>query len=207
MSRPPAEAPDTGASFRTHRLERTETGRYTELLYDDGRNDDVLICAAHGGGIEPGTAEQAVDLAARLPRASCWACLGYDERRSAFEQWHPPSSAFSPDEYPLLAAIADRGFETVVSLHGLGDDRVLVGGGIDAETKRHVSDRLEAAVTAPVEPVSTGQYAGASPNNFVNWLSRDGAGGLQLEQSRAVRIDEHEAVVSVLEDALEAGIL
>ncbi|WP_440765991.1 poly-gamma-glutamate hydrolase family protein [Natronorubrum sp. DTA7] len=196
----------TPASFRTHRLEETDTGHYTELLYDDGGNDEILVCAAHGGHVEPGTAEQALDLAARLPRASCWACLGYDEQRSPFELWHPPSGAFSPDDYPLLGEIADRAFKTVVSFHGLGDDRVLVGGGIDAGTKRAVSDRLEDAVTPPVEPVSTGPYAGVSPDNFVNWLARDG-GGLQLEQSRTVRIEECEAVNSVLEGLLEADVL
>lgn len=196
----------TPASFRTHRLEETDTGHYTELLFDDGENDGVLVCAAHGGHVEPGTAEQAVDLAARLPAASCWACLGYDEQRSPFELWHPPSSAFSPDEYPLLAEIADRDFETVVSFHGLGDDRVLVGGGIDTDTKRYVSDRLEDAVSPPVESVSTGPYAGVNPGNFVNWLARDG-GGLQLEQSRTVRIDERDAVNSVLEGLLEEDVL
>ncbi|ELY42984.1 poly-gamma-glutamate hydrolase family protein [Natronorubrum tibetense] len=196
----------TPASFRTHRLAETDTGHYTELLSDNGSNDEVLVCAAHGGHVEPGTAEQALDLAARLPQASCWACLGYDRQGSPFELWHPPSSAFSPDDYPLLAEIADRGFETVVSFHGLGDDRVLVGGGIDAGTKRAVSDRLENVVTPPVEPVSTGPYAGVSSNNFVNWLARDG-GGLQLEQSRTVRIDERDAVNSVLEGLLEAGVL
>ncbi|WP_436347506.1 poly-gamma-glutamate hydrolase family protein [Natronorubrum sp. FCH18a] len=196
----------TPASFRTHRLEETDTGHYTELLSNDGKNDGVLVCAAHGGHVEPGTAEQAVDLAARLPAASCWACLGYDERQSPFELWHPPSSAFSPDEYPLLAEIADRNFETVVSFHGLGDDRVLVGGRIDTDAKRYVSDRLEDAVSSPVESVSTGPYAGVNPGNFVNWLARDGR-GLQLEQSRTVRIDERDAVNSVLEGLLEEDVL
>ena len=190
----------TRATFRTRRLETTDTGHYTELLYDDGTNDDILVCAAHGGQVEPWTAEQAVELAARLPEASCWACLGYDDERKPFELWHPPSSDFAPAEYPLLGEIADRGFETVVSFHGLGDDRVLVGGAIVPETKRRVGDRLERAVSAPVETVSSGPYAGVSPDNFVNWLSADGAGGLQLEQSRPVRDEEREAVVDGLEE-------
>ena len=197
----------TRATVRTHRLEETDTGHYTELLYDDGENDEVLVCAAHGGQVEPWTAEQAIDLAARLPNASCWACVGVDDRRKPFEQWHPPSSDFSPDEYPLLGEIADRGFETVVSFHGLGDDRVLVGGATDRETKRRVSDRLSRTVSAPVEPVSSGPCAGVSPDNFVNWLARDGAGGLQLEQSRAVRDDDREAVVAALAALRADGVL
>lgn len=191
-------------TITTRPLESTETGHLTELLYDDGSNDEVLVCAAHGGEVEPGTAEQALELATRLPTASCWACLGYDER-DAFDEWHPPSSAIGPEEYPLLAEIADRGFETVISLHGLSDDRVLVGGGIDADAKRAVASRLEAALTLPVETVSDGPYAGASPNNFVNWLAADG-GGLQLEQGLPVREREADAVVSTLEAALADGV-
>lgn len=192
-------------TITTRPLESTETGHLTELLYDDGSNDEVLVCAAHGGEVEPGTAEQALELATQLSAASCWACLGYDEH-NAFDEWHPPSSAIDPEEYPLLAEIADRDFETVISLHGLGDDRVLVGGGIDADVKRTVASRLKAALTLPVETVSDGPYAGASPNNFVNWLAADG-GGLQLEQGITVREREADAVVSTLEAALAEDVL
>ncbi len=180
-------------------LERTETGRLTELLYDDESNDEVLVCAAHGGRIEPGTAEQAIDLAARLPNASCWACLGYDDVCSEFDLWHPPSSAVSPDDYPLLGEVADRGFETVISFHGLEDDRVLVGGAIDEGVKRRVVERFAGAVSDPVEIVADGPYGGVSPANFVNWLAASDRGGLQLEQSARARIREPDAVVSALE--------
>ncbi|MFC4544234.1 poly-gamma-glutamate hydrolase family protein [Halosolutus amylolyticus] len=196
-----------GSTFRTHTIERTETGELTELLYDDGANDEVLVCAAHGGRVEPGTAEQAVDLAARLPNASCWACLGYDEIRSEFDLWHPPSSAIAPDEYPLLGEIADRGFETVISLHGLGDDRVVVGGRIDEGSKGLVADRLARAVSHPVEAVDGGPYGGVSPNNFVNWLATGDRGGLQLEQSVRTRFEDADAVVAELVALVREGAL
>lgn len=193
-------------TLTTEPLERTETGHYTESLYDDGANDDVLLCAAHGGEVEPGTAEAAMELAARLEDATCWACLGYDEETRAFDLYHPPSSSFAPDDYPLLGRIADRGFETVVSFHGLGDDRVIVGGAIDADVKERVAGRLTEVVSSPVEIASDGPYGGVSPDNFVNWLARDGRGGLQLEQSRAVRTAEREAVVTELASLLEGGL-
>ncbi|AEH38617.1 poly-gamma-glutamate hydrolase family protein [Halopiger xanaduensis] len=196
----------TRRTLTTQPLERTDTGHYSELLYDDGGNDDVLICAAHGGEVEPGTAEAAVELAGRLEDATCWACLGYDDERRAFDLYHPPSSSFAPDDYPLLGRIADRGFETVVSLHGLGDDRVIVGGGIDGDVKRRVQSRLDDAITHPVETASDGPYGGVSPDNFVNWLARDGRGGLQLEQSHAIRTDERDAVVGELASLLEDGL-
>lgn len=198
----------TRPTLTTNVLEVTETGHCTELLYDDG-GDDVLVCAAHGGRVEPGTGEQALELATRLPSATCWACLGYENGGEAFDRWHPASTAIAPDDYPLLAEIADRGFETVISLHGTADDRVIVGGGIDAAVKRRVRDRLEDALDdAAVEAVSSGPYAGVSPDNFVNWLAADG-GGLQLEQSPTVRGDETatDAVVGALGDLVRAGQL
>jgi Phage-related replication protein len=182
----------------------TGTGHLTELLYDDGTNSETLICAAHAGDVEPGTGEQALELAVRLG-ATCWACFGYDQT-GAFEAFHPPSSGISPAEYPLLGEIADREFERVVSLHGLGDDRVLVGGGVDGRVKQQVSDRLDGALTVDVEPVSSGQYAGVSPENFVNWLAADG-GGLQLEQGTRARVEESGATLDTLAGAVRDDVL
>lgn len=191
--------PTVTATVATRVLEDTGTGRLTEFLYDDGANDEALVCAAHGGRIEPGTGAQAIELAARLPNATCWARLGYDDAAEEFEQWHPASSAIDPEDYPLLETIADRGFETVVSLHGLADGGVLVGGGIDTAVKRDVRDRLDGALEVPVETVSEGRYASVRPANFVNWLAREGTDGLQLEQGPAVRDEAADAVVAVLE--------
>jgi len=188
----------------THPVADTDTGHLTEFLYDDGENAGTLVCAGHAGDVEPGTGEQAVELATRLG-ATCWACFGYDDR-GAFEAFHPPSSGISPAEYPLLGRIADRGFARVVSLHGLGSEGVLVGGGIDEAVKKRVRDRLAGALTADVETVSSGQYAGTSPENFVNWLAADG-GGLQLELCERARIVESDAVLDVLAGATRDGTL
>jgi phage replication-related protein YjqB (UPF0714/DUF867 family) len=189
-------------TVRTAHLGETATGHCTEYLYDDRSNDGTLVCAAHGGGVEPGTAEQAIELATTLG-ATCWARLGYDED-DAFEEWHPPSSSIGVADHPLLSAIADREFETVLSLHGLGDEGVLVGGGAAAETKRSVANCLDERVTPPVAVVSEGPYAGTNPDNFVNWLAA-GSGGIQIEQGPAVRRTESQAVVEVLEELLESG--
>jgi len=181
----------------TRVLDVTDTGHRVELLYDDGENDEVLVCAAHGGRVEPGTGEQALELATRLPDATCWACLAYDDDGDEFEQWHPASTAIDPADYPLLGRIADRGFRAVISFHGIAGDGLLVGGGIDDDVKREVAERLDDASEAVVETVSEGPYAGVHPENFVNWLARD-RGGLQLEGSPAVRDREPGPVVATL---------
>jgi phage replication-related protein YjqB (UPF0714/DUF867 family) len=192
-------------TIRTQPFEVTGSGHLTEFLYDDGHNDGTLVCAAHAGDVEPGTGEQAIELATRLG-ATCWACFGYDDDVGAFDAFHPPSSEMSPAEYPLLDTIADRGFETVLSLHGLGDERVLVGGGVEAGVKRRVREALDASLSIDVETVSEGRYAGQSPDNFVNWLAADGR-GLQLEQGKTARAGQSDATLDVLASLLRDGDL
>lgn len=193
-------------TIATNPVEVTETGHLTELLYDDGENDDVIVCAAHGGAVEPGTGEQALELATRLG-ATCWACFGYDSEQGAFDAFHPPSSAIDPETYDLLGTVADRGFDSVLSLHGLSDDRVLVGGGLPTAVKHRVSERLDAALSTPVGMAAEdGDYAGTDAANFANWLAGDGS-GLQLEQGQTARSAESGAVLDVLEAALGDDLL
>lgn len=185
-------------------LDVTDTGHLVELRYDDGESDERLVCAAHGGAVEPGTTERALELATQLPGTVCWTCLGRDDG-GAFDQYHPPSSSFSPASYPLLGAVAEREFASVLSLHGLADDEILVGGATDARRKRRVRDALAETVSVPVETVATGAYAGTSPDNFVNWLAADG--GLQLELGPTPRSEESDAVVDCLARLCREGVV
>jgi phage replication-related protein YjqB (UPF0714/DUF867 family) len=192
--------------LRTNPVTVTETGHLTELLYDDGENDGSLVCAGHGGAVEPGTAEQAVELAVAAG-VTCWATLGYDDAVGAFEAFHPPSSAVDTETYDLLAAIADRGFDTVLSLHGLEADEILVGGNLPAETKATVRDKLDSTLSIPVAIADAdGEYAGTDADNFVNWLA-DGDGGLQLEQGETARTTESGLVVETLRELVETGVV
>ncbi len=173
----------------TQPVEVDDTAHLLELLYDDGDNDETLVCAGHGGAVEPGTAELAVEVATATDDATCWATLGHESNGSAFERFHPPSTALSPEEYDLLGRISDRGFTHVLSIHGLADDEVIVGGGTDDQTKERVARRLDDSLGVPVRVASKGQYAGTHPDNFVNWLAASG-GGLQLELGPTVRGDQ-----------------
>jgi phage replication-related protein YjqB (UPF0714/DUF867 family) len=193
----------TRRRIRTEPIAATESGHLTEFLYDDYENDDVLVCAAHGGRVEPGTGELAVELATRLPAATCWATFGFDDEVGAYDRWHPPSKSYDPEEYPLLDVIADRGFETVLSIHGLGDDEVLVGGRVDRAVKAEVADRLDGALSISASPVSEGEYGGTHPENFVNWLAARDA-GLQVELGETARGREADAVLDVLDRILRA---
>jgi len=187
--------------LKTQPIEVTESGHLIELLYDDGTNDELLICAGHGGAVEPGTAELAVELATDLDRASCWATLGYEGEGSAFDSWHPPSTAIDPDEYPLLAGIADREFDSVCSIHGLADDEVIVGGAVDTDRKEQVAGKLDEALSVTVSVATDGAYAGTHPENFVNWLAGDER-GLQIELGPTGRGEESGNVRAVLRSLL-----
>lgn len=191
--------------LRTNHWASTGTGHVTELLYDDGTNEDTLVCALHGGDVEPGTAEQALELATRLPAATCWARLGYDDG-GAFESWHPPSKEVQPADHPLLAEVAGRQFDTVLSLHGRADEEVVVGGGADAAAKRAVRDRLAEALPVPVRTASDGPYGGVHSENPVNWLAA-GDGGVQLELAPSARGEHSGAVLEALADLVTAGRL
>lgn len=173
----------------TQPVEVGETAHLLELLYDDGGHDGTVICAGHGGAVEPGTAELALEVAMNDDTATCWATMGYEGNGSAFDRFHPPSKAIDPAEYPLLGKIADREFEHVLSIHGLADDEVLVGGGTGKETKEAVANRLDETLSIPARVTENGQYAGTHPENFVNWLAESG-GGLQLELGPTARSAE-----------------
>jgi len=185
----------------TRPIEVTDTGHLIEFLFDDGSNDEILLCAGHGGAVEPGTAEAAIELTTALSATTCWATLGFEGDGSAFERWHPPSKEIDPETYPLLGRIADREFQTVCSLHGLADDAVIVGGAIDQQLKQRVAATLDDVLSVPVSVATDSAYAGTHPENFVNWLAGDDR-GLQLELGPTARSEEaaalREAVVSLL---------
>jgi len=194
----------TGFALATRHLAETDAGHQTELLYDDGANDEVLVCAPHGGGVEPGTAETALGLATGLGGTTCWARLGYHED-SAFDAWHTPSTEIDPEDHPLLSRIADRAFDTVVSVHGLADDGVLVGGAAPEQRKQALASGLAAAVDATVRTVDSGPYGGVSPDNVANRLAADGC--LQIEAGPSVRGDPTDPIRTVVATLLREGSL
>lgn len=185
-----------------------DDGRFVEELIDDGEAGGLVAVAPHGGHVEPATGLQAARLAARVAArggaATCWRCRGTVPGDGAFDRWHVPSTDLDPAEFPLLARVADRGFDRAVAFHGYGGGRVLVGGAAPEAEKRRVADAVAAVVDAPVAVTASGPYGGTSPDNLVNWLT-DGAGGVQLEQSAAVRDDAWRAVADAVAGVLTDG--
>jgi phage replication-related protein YjqB (UPF0714/DUF867 family) len=189
---------------------RTQS-EFVERLIDDGAHSGLLVAAAHGGMIEINTDLQAEHLASLMPGVSSWICKGWRDPDKAYTRWHVSSLNVSPNSFAGLSAIAHRGFKHVVSFHGMSEAGVIIGGGASAGLREDVRSAIAYAIADPNVPVvvagDNGPHRGLDPENFVNWLTADGEGGIQIEQSTVVRdlywAEIAEAVASVLEPLIQ----
>jgi phage replication-related protein YjqB (UPF0714/DUF867 family) len=137
------------------------------------------IAAPHGGGIEPGTSELAIAIAAT--EHSLYVFEG--RKRSNNRALHITSTRF--DEPECLALVANT--EAVLTLHGEASDRgveVVFLGGLDGLLSERVHRALR-EVQFEVRPHAEPRLHGFDPSNLCNrgW---SGA-GVQLELSRGLR--------------------
>ncbi|WP_181197984.1 poly-gamma-glutamate hydrolase family protein [Enhygromyxa salina] len=197
--------------------EAKDQSEFVERLVDDGEQDELVVLAPHGGSIELRTELQAEYMRSRVEAlgrpVSSWICLGYKKGGGAFDQWHITSTDLSPNSFPGLDALVDRGpegagFTNAVIFHGLSGDNVIVGGGAPMALKddiRQAIDDAFAALDPPLEievTIATGNegHSGDSTRNVVNWLTKDGVGGIQISSSKAVRLNKthREAIVDAI---------
>lgn len=169
------------------------------MRYDNGSNTNRLVLAPHGELIEPGTAEQALNLALSSPDTSCWVLLGNDAK-ATFDRWHIPSTSIAPPAFPLLNDMAGRTFETVISLHGLSDEKLLVGGRGPEEERERLAVALADEVPFPVEVNTDGPHGGVHKRNIVNRFAKHG--GIQIEQGSVIRDKHRETIVGALRQFL-----
>ncbi|WP_157596118.1 poly-gamma-glutamate hydrolase family protein [Plesiocystis pacifica] len=173
--------------------EAKDLSEFVERLVDDGQSQSFIALAPHGGFIERHTDDQAELMQSLLADqgASSWLCKGYREGGGAYERWHITSTDISPNSFPGLDLIADRGFAYALSFHGTSLPLVVVGGGGPQWLREGVREviagvlagsGIEVCLSAEVD-----LYPGDNPGNIVNWLTAGGAGGVQLEQSLPAR--------------------
>lgn len=163
---------------------------FADLLAYPGVTERVEIrsqfgfMAIHGGSLERGTAEIAVEAAARSG-----ASLYTVEQPEDF-RWHLPSHLVIPEGSSGLAEFLDH-VELVVSVHGYGRDgfwtRLLLGGA-DRALAAHVAVSLRAELDGyeiidDLDEIPEG-LRGLHPENPVN---RTRGGGVQLELPPRVR--------------------
>lgn len=180
-------------------------GRFTERTREGG---PVIAIAPHGGDVEPQTDAQVGRLGER--GATVWGCSGWWPSGRAFDRWHVTSADIHPGSFPRLDTLLGDGsgkrgaFEAAVSFHGWRHDGAGIGGGAPRDVRQRVTEAIEGILPpgTPVERIDEGDYVGDSPENIVNWLTADGASGVQIEQSTEVRwqhgMDVADAVADVL---------
>lgn len=153
----------------------------------DSVHTEVVFCAPHGGMIENYTDEMAVwaqaEMVGESADSSVWYCIGHQDAIGAYDAWHITSTDISRESFPYLDDIGDRGFTYAVSFHGYGEADIAVGGGASSALKTEVKEAIEGVVGEAYEVniVTSGPYAGTSEDNFVNWLTDGGDGGVQIE--------------------------
>lgn len=187
---------------------------FGEFLDENGTNPTtVCCCAPHGGIIENYTDEQSEWMYNRLKNyhsknASCWRCAGWQDAIGAFDAWHITSTDISRTSFPKLDSIGDRGFSYAVSFHGFGEDDIMVGGNASAALKNEIKEAIEDVVGSAydVVVVTSGAYSGTDPDNFVNWLTSGGSGGVQIEQPYGARRDYGQAIAEAVADVIATKI-
>jgi len=170
-------------------------------------HNKIVCCAPHGGVIENFTDEMAEWMYNKLVNthgkdASCWCCCGWQSAIGAFDAWHITSTDISRLSFPKLDEIGDRSFQYAVAFHGFSEDSIMVGGAAPSALKDDVKAAIQAVVGEAYEVVvvSSGSYGGVSPENFVNWLTNGGSGGVQIEMPYGARSSYGQAIAEAVAD-------
>jgi len=188
--------------------------QYGEILTEtDSQHDKIVICAPHGGAIESNTDEQTEWCYNKLVNtyskdASRWEACGWQDEVGAYDAWHITSTDISRDSFSLLDSIGDRDFQYAVAFHGFSQDGILIGGNAPADLKCTIRQAIETACEGNVEVAITteGEYSGTDPDNFVNWLTDGGSGGIQIEQSYYARSNYAQEIAEAVADVMQSLI-
>jgi phage replication-related protein YjqB (UPF0714/DUF867 family) len=186
--------------------EAEEDSEFVERLVDDDDNAHICIVSPHGGTIETRTDREAERITAALHElgvgCSSWICKGWKQGGGSYVRWHITSTDLSPNSFPGLAAIQLRKFSYCVSFHGMSDPGVLIGGAADDALRQLFCDAIADALSNTSIEVRLATeddpLNGNSPKNVVNWLTKGGSGGVQIEQSMLARIDHWEAIADAV---------
>lgn len=175
---------------------------YGEFLDEsDDTHIGLVICAPHGGVIENCTDEQAERCYNQLngKDVTCWRAKGWNSAIGAYDAWHITSTEISRTSFHKLDQIGDRDFTYAVAFHGFSESDIAVGGAAPLALKQEIATAIQNAVGSAytVNVVTSGPYAGTSPDNFVNWLT-SGNGGVQIEQPYGARRDYGEAIADAV---------
>jgi phage replication-related protein YjqB (UPF0714/DUF867 family) len=162
-----------------------KTHGLTETVWDNGRQDSILVYAPHGGDIEFGTDDAAIRLYHRLVadnyQVSLWCLHGFGN--NSFSRWHASKPGLTSGSYPGLEQIRGREYDLVVSFHVQDKPYTGVGGGIGEPFREAVAKEMNDRIKDRYEFRHQHQnmkWKGVSDSNLVNKLC-SATGGLQIE--------------------------
>jgi phage replication-related protein YjqB (UPF0714/DUF867 family) len=205
-------------------------GNFAEtVVLGDG---ELLVTAPHGGVLEAGTAEQVQYLVSKLAIAcpqfgapTVWYCQN-QSGTATFNRWHITSTDINEHAFAGLdeiwKAAPHQGpirYRYAVSLHGMGGNTlaIVIGGRANPAEKQLIGDAIASKFPAGSGLTITYEangVGGTAANNFINRLSQNappspsapyrlGRGGIQIEQSAAVRAQPYrDLVIDGLSEAL-----
>ncbi|MCA9657720.1 MAG: poly-gamma-glutamate hydrolase family protein [Myxococcales bacterium] len=189
--------------------------------------DNYVFLAPHGGNIEPHTDEQAQAASTHsfayqngtfdmADHSLAWFLKGFRSGGGAHKHFHIASEDIGRGSFPKLDLIGPKvdnlfnGFPYAVAFHGMSNKpakyTIYVGGGSSLCVRNQVVATLtavlanESSVSVVLSPDP--KLDGTSALNLVNWLTLNGAGGIQLEQTSAVREDYGTAVAHAVAELL-----
>lgn len=141
------------------------------------KDNNILLTAIHGGGIEPGTTE----LARRISNVGKYDFYSFEGlRQSNNDQLHITSTNY--DEHQLIRMLKKS--KETVSIHGFsGDDPIVYIGGKDTNMAKSIAKQLRKEGFTVKE--SPKRINAQSEDNFVN--KNDTDSGVQLELTTAQR--------------------
>lgn len=179
-------------------MEARRKAGFAETVWDDGKQDTLLLMAQHGGDIEFGTDDVPVRCYKKMQSegmpVSVWMCHGFNNsfKTDAFRNWHISKPCKSINSYPGLKQVATRRYDYTVSIHMQNKDEsregtdkneyyIGVGGCIDDSVRFDVAERLrDRTGKTVVTDLDEMKYAGQHELNSANYLSKS-ANSLQLE--------------------------
>ena len=184
---------------RTHSL--------TETVWDDSRQDNILVYAPHGGDIEFGTDDAAIRLYHKLTannyQASLWCLHGFGD--NSFSRWHASKPGLTSGSYPGLEQIRTRNYDLVVSFHVQDKSYTGVGGKIGETFREEVAKEMSEQIKDRYEfrhQHENMKWKGVSDSNLVNKLC-SGTGGLQVEMQPIIGYKYRKKAVDSVFSAVE----
>lgn len=171
----------------------------------------LIAMAPHGGDNEAGTDLQAKHIAEKLEArgTSYWATLGFDvvpypRPKNAHERWHITSADMSDESFPYLKMAMSQRYKYAVAFHGHAEAFILVGGRAPDSLRSQIVARLRSLLPNVEVRLAdrTTTNGGMATANMVNRATLDGAGSIQLECPREVRLQQWQTVADAVADVI-----